>query len=76
MNRALPSLLGGRLKITLLVSLKTSNKGVYRNKCRGGQDLREAPKIRTVNSKHLASWISGISIRYLKGTHTVQIITF
>ena len=29
-------------------------------------------KIWTVNSKNLASWISGISIRYFKGTHSVQ----
>ena len=26
-----------------------------------------------VNSKHLASWISSISLRYFKGTHTVQL---
>ena len=26
-----------------------------------------------VHSEHLASWISGISIRYFKGTHKVQI---
>ena len=30
-------------------------------------------KIWTVNSKHLASWISGINIKYFKGTHTIQL---
>ena len=28
---------------------------------------------RSANLKHLASWISGISIRYFKGTNTVQL---
>ena len=34
-----------------------------------------APKggAETVNSKHLASWISGTSISYFKGTQTVQL---
>ena len=41
-------------------------KGVYRNKSRERQTLW------TVNSKQLASWKSGISIRYFKGTQTVQ----
>ena len=35
--------------------------------------IRAGGKILTVNSKHLASWISGISIRYFKGTHTIQL---
>ena len=30
-------------------------------------------KILTENSKHLTSWISGISIRYFKATHTIQL---